>query len=425
MKTKLFFLCILVQSALFAQQNKVTVINDVTIHTGNGTVIEHGTIMIKNGRLDYVGELKTSFGESAVDLVVHPAGSHVYPGLIAVNAQIGLKEIEQARATLDFNEVGNYNPNIRSVVAYNTDSKVIPTVRSNGILLAQVMPAGGVINGQSSVVKLSGWNWEDAAVKTDIAMHINWPAVYSYDYPSGRYISNAKYADEVNGIRQFLNEAKAYCAVETHATKNLRFEAMRNLLAGRQPLFVKAYYAKEMISAVDLAKEFNIKLVLISGAQVAHVTDLLKENNIPVVLESTFLLPSTEDEDVDMPYKLPALLQEKGILFGLTVSNEGSSYWNVRNLPFAAGIAAANGLTKEQALSSVTWNNAKILGIEQDYGTLETGKSATLFISDGDMLDMQTSRISSVFINGEEVDVKNWQNDLYEKYSGKYGTEIK
>ena len=153
--------------------------------------------------------------------------------------------------------------------------------------------------------------------------------------------------------------------------------------------------------------------------------DLIKENNIPVVLESTFLLPSEEGEDVDMPYKLPSILQHYGILFGLTVSIEGSSYWNVRILPFAAGIAAGNGLTKEEALASVTYNNAKILGIDDQYGTLEVGKSATLFVSEGDVLDMMTSKLIYILIQGEIISVENWQTDLYKEYSGKYGIEVK
>ncbi len=422
-KQILFSIFILIAMNSIAQ-NFALVFNDVIIHVGNGTVIEHGTVVVKNGKITYAGALNNSFDAGAT-VVANMQGKHIYPGMIALNAQVGLKEIELARATLDMTEVGVYNPNVRSIIAYNTDSKVIPTVRSNGVLLSQPTPDGGVISGQSSLVKHTGWNWEDAAVQTDIAMHINWPSVYTYDYATGKNKLDPNYEKAVAELKNFILEAKAYCATEIHAEKNLRFEAMRNLLAGKQKLFVNAYQAKEIISAVDLAKEFNIQMVLVSGSAVSHVLNLLKENNITVVLESTFLLPSEEGEDVDLPYKLPAILQSNGILFGLTVSNEGSSYWNVRNLPFAAGIAAGNGLTKEQALAAVTYNNAKILGVENAYGTLEPGKSATLFVSEGDVLDMMTSKIIYILIQGEIISVENWQTDLYKQYSGKYGVEAK
>ena len=422
-KQFLFSILILITINSIAQ-NSTFVFNDVIIHVGNGTVIEHGTLVVKNGKITYAGTLNNSYDAGAT-IVENMQGKNIYPGMIALNSEIGLKEIEQARATLDMTEVGVYNPNVRSVIAYNTDSKVIPTVRSNGVLLSEATPGGGIISGQSSVVKHAGWNWEDATIKSDIAMHINWPSVYTYDYVLGKNKVDPNYEKAVSDLKNFMLEAKAYCANETHAEKNLRFEAMRNLFSGKQKLFVNAYYAKEIISAVDLTKELNIQMVLISGGQVYHVLDLIKENNIPVVLESTFLLPSEEGEDVDMPYKLPSILQHNGILFGLTVSNEGSSYWNVRNLPFAAGISAGNGLTKEEALASVTYNNAKILGIDNEYGTLEVGKSATLFVSDGDVLDMMTSKLIYILIQGEIISVENWQTDLYKEYSGKYGIEVK
>lgn len=405
-------------------QNSTLVFQDVIIHVGNGTVIEHGTLVIKNDKIIYAGALNNSYDNGAI-LVENMQGKDIYPGMIALNSAMGLKEIELARATVDFSEVGLFNPNVRSIIAYNTDSKVIPTVRSNGVLLSETTPGGGIISGQSSVVKHSGWNWEDAAVKMDLAMHMNWPSVYTYDYNTGKNKIDPGYEKNVDEIKNFFLEAKAYCSTSTHNEKNLRFEAMRNVLAGKQKLFVKAYYAKEIISAVNMAKELNIQMVLISGGQVYHVLDLIKENNIPVVLESTFLLPSEEGEDVDLPFRLPAILQSKGILFGLTVSDDGSSYWNVRNLPFAAGIAAGNGLSKEEALASVTYNNAKILGIENEYGTLEAGKSATLFVSDGDVLDMMTSKVIYILISGEIISPENWQTDLYRQYSGKYGIEVK
>ena len=202
----------------FAQEVPVVITNG-TIHTGNGNIIENGMVVIKNGVIEYAGNKK----ELQYDLnsipVIDATGKHIYPGLIALNAKTGLKEIELVRATNDIVEVGEFNPNVRSVIAYNTDSKVIPTLRTNGILLAQVVPDGGIISGQSSVVKFAGWNWEDAAVVMDDNMHMDWPGVYSYNFEKGVFTISPDYIRRVNEITSFFEEAKAYALIENPKQK--------------------------------------------------------------------------------------------------------------------------------------------------------------------------------------------------------------
>ena len=417
-------LLILITAALSAQKVPV-VISNATIHVGNGSVIENGLVIIQDGILQYAGVKKESGYDDNTATMIDASGKHIYPGIIAMNNQLGLKEIEAVRATRDAYEVGQFNPNIRSIIAYNTDSKAISTLRTNGILLSQIIPDGGVISGQSSVVKMSGWNWEDAAVKMDNNMHMYWPGYYGYDYQKGEYKKSDSYENEVITIKNFFDEAKAYCSASEHAVKNLRFEAMRKIFSGEQKLFIDANDAKQIIGVVDFAKQYQIKIVLVGGRQSYRVLDLLKENNIPVLLECTHELPGLEGDPIELPYKLPSILLKAGIECGLSVSNEGGSFWNMRNLPFDAGTAAAYGISKEDALKMITLTNAKFLGIEKNYGTLETGKSATLFISEGDVLDMRTSRITNIYINGEKTPVTNWQTDLSKKYEQKYGIEIK
>ncbi len=423
-KIKLTGLFIFLTTVLAAQKVPI-VISNATLHIGNGSVIENGLIIIQDGILQYAGVKKESGYNDNTATIIDASGKHIYPGIIAMNNQLGLKEIEAVRATRDAYEVGQFNPNIRSIIAYNTDSKAIATLRTNGILLSQVIPDGGIISGQSSVVKLSGWNWEDAAVKMDNNMHMYWPGYYSYDYIKGEYKKSNTYDNEVIAIKNFFDEAKAYCANNEHVVKNLRFEAMRKIFNGEHKLFIDANIAKQIIGVVDFAKKYQIKIVLVGGRQSYQVLDLLKENNIPVLLECTHELPGLEGDAVDLPYKLPSILLKAGIECGLSVSNEGGSFWNMRNLPFDAGTAAAYGITKEEALKMITLTNAKFLGIEKNYGTLETGKSATLFISEGDVLDMRTSRITNIYINGEKTPVTNWQTNLSKKYEQKYGIEIK
>ncbi len=422
MRSGLLLFLVLITAIAQAQQIPVVIYN-AQIHTGTGSIIENGMIIMRYGKIEYIGAKKeTDFNLNDVSSI-DATGKQVYPGFIAMNTEVGLLEIEAARATRDANEIGSYNPNVRSLIAYNTDSKVIPTLRTNGILLAQVVPDAGIIQGQSSVMKMAGWNWEDAVVETDNTMHMHWPSAYSYNYDQNIFSANPDYDKQVNDITGFYKEAKAYCAVAEHAEKNLRFEAMQKVCSGEQQLFITANHAKEIIGAVNFAKANGVKIVIVGGRQSYRVLPLLKENNIPVVIESVHELPAFEGDAVDLPYRLPGILTNAGILCGLTISNRGSGYWNVRNLPFEAGTAAAYGLTKEQALALITSNNAKILGIDKNYGTLETGKSATLFISEGDALDMRSSVVKYIFINGERISPENWQTDLYKKYTIKYGVE--
>lgn len=419
---KIFFiLCCLCSSLTAFTQKTPVLITGGTLHIGDGAVIEQGTVVLRNGVIEYAGSAKETGLNAGNATVIDATGRHIYPGLIGLTTELGLKEIEAVRATRDAYEVGVYNPNVRSLIAYNTDSRVIPTVRSNGVLLAQPIPNGGVISGQSSVMKLSGWNWEDAVVAADGNMHMYWPSAYRYDWDKGVYTIHPNFTAEVRSIYTYLSEAKAYCAGPVPAEKNLRFEAMRRLFQKEQRLYVQANHAKEIISAVEMAKDFDVRIVIVGGRQAHRVTDLLKANAIPVLLESTHELPEYEGDPVDLKFTLPSMLTEAGVLCGLTVNNQGSSYWNLRNLPFQAGNAVAYGLSREQALQMITLNNALIAGIADRFGTLTAGKSATLFISTGDALDMRGNRLTHIFITGESVDPDNWQNEQERKYEEKYG----
>lgn len=411
---------ILMNNHVMAQQVPY-VISGGTLHIGDGTIIENGLLIIRNGKIEYAGVAKESGYDSNTASLIDATGKHIYPGFIGLTTELGLKEISAVRATRDVYEVGEFNPNIRSIIAYNTDSKVIPTVRSNGILLAQPFPNGGTISGQSSVVKLSGWNWEDAVVATDGNMHMHWPGIYRYNWETGTYAANPDYAKEVDAVKQFFQEAKAYCASTSHPEKNLRFEAMRKVFTQEQKLFIRTNAAKGIIGAVDLAKEFGLQIVIVGGRQSYQVLALLKENNIPVLLESTHELPENEGDPIDLPYRLPAILRDAGIMCGLTINNEDASYWNLRNLPFQAGATIPYGMPKEEAVKMITLNNAKIAGIDAQFGTLSAGKSATLFISEGDALDIRTNQMSIMFIAGERIKPENWQDEQEHKYQLKYG----
>lgn len=402
-----------------AQQGQILILG-ATAHLGNGNSIANSAIAFDKGKLTMVADATLiRFDRKQFQKIYDASGKHVYPGFIAANAQLGLIEIDAVRATNDKAETGTMNPNARAIVAYNTDSEVTPTVRSNGALLAQICPEGGVLSGSSSVVQLDAWNWEDAAVKMDEGQHLNWPVMRTAS-PFGGGPQEAKpaeqYDKEVGAIKRYFEEARAYAQIDKPAVSNPRFEAMKPLFTGNQTLYIHTNEAKMIRDAVHFAASMGLKMAITGGSDAFLEAALLKEKNITVVLERTQRLPMREDEDVDQPFKTAKMLHDAGVNFVFSME----SAWQQRNLAFQAGQAVGAGLPYESAVVALTLNTAKLLGVDTNYGSLETGKSATLFISEGDALDMRTNQVTAAFIDGREIDLDNKQKYLNRKYSEKY-----
>lgn len=394
-----------------------------TIHVGDGSIIENGTVIFDKGIITTVGNQNIPINK--MTKVIDVKGKHVYPGLIAPNAQAGLNEIGSIRATQDYEEIGNFNPNIRTLTSYNTDAESIPTIRGNGIMIGQATPEGGIISGTSSIMNFDGWNWEDAVLKADDGVWMNWPSLITQTFLRLEFRTeskpNEKYMSQLTEIKNFFEEAKAYSQLKNPNPINYKLEAMKGLFTGDKKLYVNVNEGKEIIETVLFAKKIGVKNLVIVGAEEAELAmDILKDNNIAVLVSPTHRLPNSIDEDVWQPYKLPNILAKKGILTGIYYT---ASFWRTRNLPFIAGTAAAYGLDKEEALKMITLNNAKILGIDKQVGTIAEGKQATIVVSKGDILDMRTNQIEQAYINGKEVNLDDKQKRLYQKYSEKYGIE--
>ncbi len=408
------------QLSIAQNQAETILLTNYTLHIGTGKVIKNGMMGIKSGKIDRVEEVNEAI-YSSYDKIIDGKGQHLYPGLIAANTRLGLEEIQAVRATRDYREVGNFNPNVRSVIAYNTDSKVVPTVRSNGILMAQIVPEGGRISGQSSVVYTAGDNWEDATLAFDNCVHLRWPSRLRY---SGWWSQNARteinknYDKNLEAIRVYFDAAKAYSKKKEIDRKNLKFETMRAVFDKTKKLVVHTEDAKSMMDLVSLLEKYSVDIVIQGGTEAYKITDFLKERNIPVILHDIHQLPGNAGADIDQPFKTPALLEKKGIKFAFSLSNQGS--WNVRNLPFQAGQAVAKGLDPEAAIRALTLSPAEILGIDKQVGSLEIGKEATFIVSEGDVLDMRTSVITRAYIQGQPISLEDKQKLLYEKYMEKY-----
>jgi imidazolonepropionase-like amidohydrolase len=405
------------------QQSGAITIEGATAHLGNGQVIEQSLIMFEEGKITFVGDAKMKIARKGE--VIDASGKHVYPGFIAPAKTLGLIEINSVRASDDQDEIGEIIPHVRSIIAYNAESQVVESMRPNGVLLGQVAPTGGRISGTSSIVQFDAWNWEDAIVKVDDGIHLNWPRTFRQGrWWAGEergYQPNKNYVDQVAEVVTFMKNAMAYGKATSQET-NPAFSAMQGVFDGKQKLYVYADGEKEIIDAVNTLKANGAKEIVIVGGYQAHkITDFLKTQNIPVLVQFTHNLPEFDDEDYDLPYKLPKLLVDGGLLVG--IQNSDASNFQTRNLPFYAGQVGQQGLDKEVALQLITGNTAKILGIDDGYGTLEVGKSATLFISEGDALDMRGNQLTHAFIDGRNISLETHQTELWKRYMGKYEGE--
>ncbi|MGB1348283.1 MAG: amidohydrolase family protein [Flavobacteriales bacterium] len=408
-----------------AEQSRSMLILGATAHLGTGDVLEDCAVGFRDGKIDYVGR-SFQVNRQKYDDIVDATGQHLYPGFIVTNTTLGLQEIGAVRATQDQYEVGTFRPNVRSVIAFNTDSEIPPTVRTNGVLMGQITPRGGVVSGSSGVVHFDGWNWEDAAMVMVDGIHLNWPSTHHRHRSDGKVdIQRRKtYDQQKHEIERFFGEAQAYAAAPRGSVTDVRHEGMRGLFDGSLCLYVHTNDARAITEAVHFKRDLGIERMAIVGGYDAYlVADLLRENDVAVMLQSVHSLPRFADDDVDLPFKLPKLLMDEGLTVALQVDKRMTEM-NSRNLPFYAGTARAYGLTEEQAIQALTRNPARILGIDDQVGTLERGKVATMFLSEGDALDMRTNSLTHAWIEGRHIDLDNRQRQLYRKFQTKYGAEV-
>lgn len=404
-----------------AQSKKILIMNPI-VHIGNGEVIENAVVGLENGKFTLVADARVvRINMSDFDTIIQASGMHLYPGFIATNSTLGLHEIDAVRAQNDVSEVGTFKPSVRSAIAYNTDSEIIPTVRSNGVLMGQICPRGGVISGTSSVMQFDAWNWEDAIIREDDGIQLNWPQVYHRHYDKGKIaIEKVKtYEQQLTEIATFFSEAKAYCNVLQPELIELRFEGLRGVFSGKQTLYVHADDVKAIKEALRFKEEMAIPKMVIVGGYDAHlIADELKRLDVGVMLLRVHSLPELTGEDVDLPFKMAKLLFDAGVKF--CIQNEGDmERMGTRNLPFQAGTTVAYGLPYEQAVRAISLSAAELLGIDSTTGSIESGKDATFFLSTGDALDMRTNDVVAAYIQGRSIDLSNKQKKLYERYKNR------
>ena len=404
------------------QKNPILLKNGY-IHTVSKGTIE-GSILFEKGKITRIAKYITPPKDCEI---IDLNGKHVYPGMIAAVSGLGLIEINAVAVTNDHSERGDFNPNVRTNVAFNPDSEIIPTTRSNGILIANIIPNSGLVSGQSSVMMLDGWTWENATLSSPSGLHIIWPnmnSIVKNDYEKNR-LKTAK--GHLKNLENIIKDARAYArlrqtksrSAENYHDEDLRWESMIPYVNKKLPIYVHANEVKQIEAAVSWSVRHSLNIIIVGGKDAWRTTDLLIKNRIPVIYESVTSLPYRRFEDYDQAYKTPSILYEKGVQFCISQYGSAGSAYQARNLPYQASMAASYGLPKEAALRSITLSAAEILGIDKKVGSLETGKDATLFISDGDPLEIRTNIIQA-YIQGKKIDMGDRHKSLYSKYKEKY-----
>lgn len=403
------------------KQERPIVLIGGTIYTVSGAVIENGMILFDKGKITAIG---TSLTIPANAEKIDVTGKHVYPGLINTASNIGLNEIEAVRATVDITETGRINPNVRAEIAVNPESELFPTTRANGVTVSHVMPGGSLIGGKTAAMMMDGWTHEEMTLKAPVGLYVNWP---SMRVSRSRFV-RATEEEQKKGIEKSLkelteafNDARAYLKAKKNGGEkfrtDLRWESYGPLFDKSMALIVHADELTQIQAAVQFAKDQQVNLIIHGGRDSWKVAELLKENNVSVIVEPIHDLPNRRWEEYDNPFTVPLKLYNAGVLFA--ISGGGNATMNERNIGYQAATAAAYGLPKEEALKSLTLNAAKVLGIDSIVGSLEVGKDATLIVTTGDPLEIM-SNVEMEFIQGKKIDLRSRHTELWKKYQEKY-----
>jgi imidazolonepropionase-like amidohydrolase len=406
-------------------------IRNARIVTVSGTVIETGTIIVRDGKIEAVGaNVTVPAGAQEIDA----RGLSVYPGMIDLGTSLGLVEIESgAPGTVDLTEIGDMNPNVQAIISVNPHSAHVTVTRANGITTVLTLPRGGIISGQAALINLDGTTPREMAVTPSAALVITFPRASS----SGRrdFASTPEAASNLNEaittrdrqveqLRKLMRDAEAYGkAQDAYARdktlprpdQNVVLASLVPFVRGERPVIMRADREVEIRAAVRFADELRMRPIILGGNDAWKVAAFLRERNVPVILTGVLDLPNREDDYYDQLYGCAARLQQAGVRFCISTGDTGAQ---VRDLPYHAGMAAAFGLPRDEALKAVTLYPAQIINAADRLGSIEAGKIANLVITDGDILEART-RIRYLFIAGRNVPITNRQTELYDQFKNR------
>lgn len=402
-----------------APQAAPVVLRGGTIHTVSGDVIAGGDVLFQGGRITAVSGTPLELPEGTE--VVDARGKHVLPGYVLATSTLGLVEVESVDMTIDQNEAGTANPEVYAAVAVNPDSWWLPVARRGGVLVAGVFPQGGLVPGRPSVMQLDGWTWEDMALDPHAGLSLEWPSDFSRRFRRfGGGGGGPSVEERIAAIDTLFDAAEAYVAAkdaDPAVATDLRYEAMRPVLAGEEPVFVSLATRPQAEAALAWGARRGLRLAVMGGRDALSFADLLVRHDVPVAITGSHRLPHRRDLSHRSTYELPKRLEEAGVRWCMTMGARDSA--NARNLVYEAAACVAHGLSNDAALRSVTLGAAEFLGIADRVGSLEAGKDATILLVDGDPFELG-STYERAWIRGREVAMEDKQTALYEKYREKY-----
>ncbi|MEO8041926.1 MAG: amidohydrolase family protein [Acidobacteriota bacterium] len=415
-----------------SQQNKTGragtfAIMNARVVTVSGAVIENGTVVIQDGKIAAVG--------TAVTIPVNAEkidgrGLSVYPGMIDAGTDLGLAEIGQgANATMDLAETGTMNANAKAILAVNPHSSHVNVTRVNGITTVHTSPTGGLIAGQSAVINLNGSTQADMAVVSTEGLVINFPRISTFGgFNPGTAPQTVDFNEavkrrdaQIEELKKIFKNAENYGRAKDAYAKDkslpnpatdLRLEAAVPYVRGERPIYFTVERERDVRAVAKFVGEMKVKGVIVGGQEAWRAADELKKNDIAVIYTNIYNLPVRDDDAYDYLFEAPARLQQAGVKFAVSTGDSGAE---VRDLPYQAGIAGAFGLSKEDALKSVTLYPAQILGVADRLGSLEVGKMANIVVTDGDLLEPRTN-IKYLFIGGRLLPLTSRHTELFESF---------
>lgn len=422
------FSCVLFSLAAHGESVLFT---GATVHTVSGGTFSPGAVLVREGKIVSVSENITARADKVIDL----KGLHLYPGLILPSTTLGLQEIAAVRATRDFQEVGQYTPDVQSWIAVNPDSELLPVARANGITHFLPVPTGGIVTGTSGLMQMNGWTVEEMAIKRPVALHLFWPSMRLDTRPREAFADKSKYkapdqqakerTERLKSVDDFFEESRAYAKGRPDGGRRTAtpemipaWEAMRPFVRGDLPLFIHADDVRQIKAAIEWVGANGYKAVIVGGRDAWMAADLLAARRVPVIYEHVFTQPPRDTDPYDTQFKAAGVLHKAGVKFAFSEGLDSNGAYNARNLPCSAAQSVAFGLPADAALKAITLNPAEILGVADRLGAIERGKDATFFAADGDILDIRAS-VKRMWIAGQEADLSSRHTRLFEKYKSR------
>lgn len=423
--------CLLLSLLAIPATAESLLLSNAIVHTVSSNTLSPGQVLINDNKIQAVGANLSAKADKVIDL----KGQHLYPGMIALNSALGLTEIEAVRSTLDMTEVGQYTPDVRSWMAVNPDSELIPVTRANGISHFEPAPQGGIVAGLSGLVVVDGWTTEQMTIKKPAALHVYWPDMSLDTRPKEEFKDESKFKSledqakerrlKIKELDDFFLEARAYAKARQAAKDgvpasgiNPPWEAMLPALRGEIPIMVHADEFREIKAALRWAQTNQYKIIIVGGNDASMVLDILSTTKTPVIFERTFALPPHDYDAYDTHFRTPELLRKAGVKFAFGVGNDSFHAAMAKNLPYSAAQAVAFGLPEDEALKSLTLYPAQFLNVADRLGSIEPGKEATLLVSDGNILDIR-SNVKQMWIAGRPISLESRHTRLYEKYKNR------